>query len=179
MRKYAIALFLFVFAVLPFTALAQTAGGTAPIIDLTVVIPQIMAAIQGHHWLVVIGLGLATIVAVALSHKAGISKAVPWFGTDAGGTMFTFLVAAIGAISTTLVAGQSLSALTAQAALGVGVVAIGGYTGLRKLLGTSGGLGAKFPKVAAFMDAFGPAQKPSSSECSNCTATAKAVVPNS
>jgi hypothetical protein len=117
--------------------------------------PQIVAAVQAHHWLVVLGLALATIVAAAAAHRAGVAKLVPWFATDAGATVLTFLLAAAGSLATTFAAGQTPSRATASAAFGVGVVAIGGYTGARKLLGPSG-LGRWFPIGARIADALGP-----------------------
>lgn len=118
----------------------------------------IVTAVQLHHWLVVAGLALGTIVAAAVTHRVGVQRVVPWFGTDAGGTVWTFLLAGLGSIATTLTAGQPIGLATLSAAVSIGVVAIGGYTGLRKLLSKSGGLGARWPVLATFADALGPKQ---------------------
>jgi hypothetical protein len=119
-------------------------------------LPQVLAAVQSHHWLVVLGLAILTIVAAAGTHAAGVTRLVPWFATDAGATVWTFILASLGSLATTLAAGQTPGLPTLSAAFGVGVVAIGGYTGARKLLGPSG-LGKWFPVVARVADALGPA----------------------
>lgn len=150
------------FGLLQFIAPAHAQPLTQGPVDPLSYAAQIVAAAQAHHWLVVLGLALATIVAAAATHAAGVTRIVPWFATDAGATVWTFLLASIGAVATTFAAGQTPSWATASAAFGVGVVAIGGYTGARKLLGPSG-LGRWFPWVAKIADALGPVQKPSPS----------------
>jgi hypothetical protein len=118
-------------------------------------IPRLLVALVTRKWLVVAGLAIATIVSAAFSHRLGIAKVIPWFATDAGATVWTFVLATIGAAATSLSLGQPLSLITLQAAFGVGVVAIGGYTGLRKLLGPSG-VGRWIPWLDRFAVAFGP-----------------------
>lgn len=118
-------------------------------------LPRLFIAVVTGHWRVALGLALATIIATAATHKAGFSRFIPWFTTDAGATVWTFIVSTIGAWATSLAIGLPVSIATLETGVGVGALAVGGYSGARKLLGPSG-IGRWIPWLDRVADAFGP-----------------------
>lgn len=134
-------------------ALAQDVAAQVP----ANLVSRALVAVLHHDWWTLAGLAAATVLATMLTHKAGIAKAIPWFGTDAGGTVWTFLFAVLTAVAASVSTGAHPSLVTVKAALVVGGAAVGGYTAVRKILGPSG-VGRWIPGLDKIADWFGPKQ---------------------
>jgi hypothetical protein len=76
---------------------------------------------------------LMLVLLVAFMRRYG-SKKFPFFKTDTGGTLLTFLGSLGGAVSTALLAGAGLSFSVMTTAIGVAATASGGYTMIKRLI---------------------------------------------
>jgi hypothetical protein len=77
--------------------------------------------------------GLALIGVVWAGRRWG-GALLPWLKTDRGGVALVLATSTLGALGTAWAAGAAPDGKAALAALQVGLLAIGGYTGLRKLI---------------------------------------------
>ena len=95
---------------------------------------------SGGDWMVVAGAGLSLVV---LGLRRFGRRPLPvleapilptWFLTDRGGVVLVFALAVLGSIAHGLAAHAPFGLATLVAAAKVGLVAIGGYAGLRRFL---------------------------------------------
>ena len=128
-----------------------------PDIPIAVVLARIVADVTLHKWLALFGTIVVTILGIAATHKVGLTRVLAggFFATDAGGVVWSFLISTLSSLAVSWSAGQVTTRVILLGALGIGITSIGGYTGLRKLLGPTG-LGAKLPWVAKVADWIGP-----------------------
>ena len=74
---------------------------------------------------------------------------VSWFKGDRGGTLLVGGLALLGGLASALAADQSIDFSLLTGAIGVGLTAIGGYTGVKKLIWPSDKEGGKKPDEEA------------------------------
>ena len=112
----------------------------------------VVSAAQSHSWMYLVA---AVLMAATWGARKYLAPKVPWLASDAGGVALALLLAFFGALVT---AGPSAAfswALLAASAK-VAIAAMGGYSGLRKLvvpllrwLAGKVGLGGAAAKIAA------------------------------
>jgi hypothetical protein len=135
------------------------ADGDSTFLIVLKALPQLVKLTASGNWSAALGLILITILAVAATHRSGMTSSWKWLTTDAGSAVWTFFVTTVGLVGTNLIAGipiLTVGSLTTIAVVGFGSGGI--YTFLRKLLGENGGIGARFPFVKKVVDFLGPAQ---------------------
>ena len=91
----------------------------------------VLDAVMSKNWALLASL-LLILVVWGLRKFAG--KKIPFLNTDAGGALSVLVLAVLGAVANSLIAGQALSGALILAALKVGFVAAGGYGMLKKVL---------------------------------------------
>lgn len=91
---------------------------------------QLLDAIRDRDWRLVVSLALIGIV--FLARRFG--RRLKYLRGDRGGVLLTFAVASLATVSATLAADEPFRFESVLAALSMGLTAIGGYVGVRRLL---------------------------------------------
>lgn len=95
----------------------------------------ILTAFQSKNWAGVGALGLIGIVWL-LRMLAGKVKQLSWFTGDRGGAVLVLVTSVAGALFSALVAGKTYSVELLLASVYMGVMAAGGWTLAKRLMGT-------------------------------------------
>lgn len=98
-------------------------------------VASLVKAVRSGDWRMVAALALALVMLVL----GKVRGKVKWFRGDRGGVVLVFFLATAGMLSTTLAAGMDVDLKMGTTALSAGLMAIGGYVGIKKLLWPSDG----------------------------------------
>ena len=88
--------------------------------------------IVSGKWLVV---AAAALLVVVWFVRTFLGNLVPWFRTDKGGVVIALILGVLGAVANALAAGHGVDAKLISLGFAAGFAAMGGWTGIRKLLG--------------------------------------------
>ena len=91
---------------------------------------SLVKALRNHDWKIAAGFALALL----LSLGAKMRDKVAFLKGDRGGVIAVFVLAFGGALATAWVAESPLDLKLATTAASIGLMAIGGYTGLKRLI---------------------------------------------
>ncbi len=113
-----------------------------PIILLVLLVPLLMAAASSDPVLDVVNAvvsGDARVIAAAVLSLlmvglAGLRAKLPWLRTDRGGTVLVLALSVLGAIAAAITSGAAINFKLFLTAFEVGLLAIGGYTGVKRLV---------------------------------------------
>lgn len=112
------------------SSLAFAQNGSAG--EETDVLEALLLAAKNGQWLVVAGFVLSGVIWVV---RKVVAPKVKFFGTDFGGMLLAFGVAALSAVVGMLVEGMPVDVTSvAMAALTAGLLAVGGWSGVLKNL---------------------------------------------
>ncbi len=124
-RTYALLIVLGVILLPPFVALAQAATS-----DPAALLGGLVAAVQGHHWGVVIGFALAGVTYVL---RTWVLPNWKFIQTDRGGAIFAIGVAVVSTLATELASGVT-AWTTILDALAAAMSSTGGYSLVKKII---------------------------------------------
>jgi hypothetical protein len=98
-------------------------------LDLFTLAAQLYQAVTSGNWFLLAAFAL---VAAVFGARKFLTPRVPFFASDSGGVLLTFLGALGGGLATALAAGENMSWVLALASAKVAFVAMGGYSALKK-----------------------------------------------
>lgn len=104
--------------------------------DVTVstsLVEQVYNAVRGGQWMVVAAMAVVGLVWL-LRNWPGLVSKVPFLSTDRGGVLVTLATSLLLPLATAVLAGKVIGWSDVEAAGMLALTAIGGYTGLKRLL---------------------------------------------